>query len=743
MKLPRLLALLVLLALPALAKYIPDPIVKYKIDARLDAKAKTIAGHEIIVWRNHSQDAIPDLQFHTYLNAFKNNHTTFMREGGETSRRVSFTGDAKSWGYVQIHSFKVDGHDLTSAMRYIQPDDGNPFDQTVLQVMLPKAIPAGGSVTIEIEWTSKLPRVFARTGFHDDFFLVAQWFPKPGVYEAAGDRHRERGGWNCHQFHTSTEFFADYGTFDVDLTVPSAFELAATGSERSRKNNPDGTTTYNHYQEDVFDFAWTTQPKSQAMKLVRIFKAAEQVSPAELKEWSQKTGASLDDVRLQDVQVTVFLQREHAAQAERHFRAAFAGIKWFGLMYGRYPFDVLTVVDPPYGGGGAGGMEYPTFITAGTDYWPAEHQLDPEGVIVHEFGHQFWFHLVGNNEMEEAWLDEGFNSYSTGKVLELEYGANQSYEDLFGVPFPAAVWVRLPVPRYPWFGMMRGTNSFTGFFTKPGEPVIGLGQYWEWVPRLQRYGRMESYYANAKSDAMERYPWLMLNRASYGTQAYSKPELTLRTLERLVGPQWPRVIRTYHQRWRFKHPDAKDFIATVQEVTGQDWSWFFDQTVYGTNLLDYSVSFTNGTAPQRKGFFDQGGQPKLAESKSAGKNDDNGAPESEVLVRRLGEMVFPVVVRVKFADGSEARELWPVNDPAEPSAGAPPGLNQYRWKKFKYAKKIVSAEADPDALFNGLEVHRVDNTAQLDPPTTLAADKWYLRWVVWIQNALMAFSYFS
>ena len=81
------------------------------------------------------------------------------------------------------------------------------------------------------------------------------------------------------------------------------------------------------------------------MKLVRTFKAAEQVSAAELKDWSQKTGASLDDVRLQDVQVTVFLQREHAGQAERHFRAAFAGIKWFGLMYGKYPFDVLTVVE--------------------------------------------------------------------------------------------------------------------------------------------------------------------------------------------------------------------------------------------------------------------------------------------------------------------------------------------------------------------------------------------------------------
>ncbi|HSE49453.1 MAG TPA: M1 family metallopeptidase [Terriglobales bacterium] len=740
MKRPRLLALLLVFALPAFAKYIPDPIVKYKIDARLDPKARTVKGHEVIVWRNHTSDSIPDLQFHTYLNAFKNNYSTFMREGGASSRRVRFGKGDDAWGYIQIHSIKVDGQDLTAQLRYIQPDDGNPLDQTVAQVLLPKPIPANGSVTIEIEWTSKMPRLFARTGFHDNFFMVVQWFPKPGVYEAAGERHRVKGGWNCRQFHTSTEFFADYGSYDVNLTIPSDFELAATGTERSKKDNGDGTTTYNHYQEDVFDFAWTTQPKSQVMKIVRMFKASERVTPAELQEWARKTGAPLDQMPLQDVQVTLFIQREHSDQVERHFRAAFAGIKWFGLMYGKYPFDVLSVIDPPpFQGDGAGGMEYPTLITAGTDYWAAKHRLDPEGVIVHEFGHQFWFHLVGNNEFEEAWLDEGFNSYSTGKVLEMEYGANQSYEELFGVPVPAAIWTTLPVPRYPWFGMMRDTSSWDGFWAEPGDPYIGLGQYWEWVPRLQRDGRIESYFANAKTDAMERYAWLDMNRASYGTQAYSKPELTLRTLENLLGPQWPRIIRTYHQRWRFKHPDAQDFIATVDELSGgRNLKWFFDQTLYGTNTLNYSVSFTNDPAPKKEGLFDQGGQPKLAEDKSKESERPN---ESEVLVRRVGEMAFPAVIRVKFEDGSEVRELWPVTDPGLPAAGAPEGANQYRWKKFKYAKKVALAEVDPDHAWN-LEVARTDNSFQAQP-NKLAADKWYLRWVVWIQNVLMGFSYFS
>ena len=700
---------LLLAALAAHAKYIPDPIVRYTIDARLDPTAKTVAGHEIIVWRNHSSDAVPDLQFHLYLNAFKNSYTTFMRESHGRHRQSRFRARPEEWGYEQIWSLKVDGQDLTAGMRFIQPDDGNPYDQTVLQVPLPKPVPAGGSVSIEIAWTSKLPRVFARTGFQDNFFLVGQWFPKPGVYEAQGERHRAQGGWNCHQFHAATEFYADYGIWDVTLTVPSDFEIAATGRLRHQHTQPDGTTAYNFYQEDVHEFAWTTQPRSQVLKIERIFRPGEQTTPAEIDEWSRKTGTPPEAVKLQDVAVTLFIQREHRDQIERHFRAAFESIKWFGLMYGKYPYDVLTVVDPPYNGMGAAGMEYPTFITAGTSYWPAAHRLSPEGVIVHEFGHQFWYGLVGNNEFEEAWLDEGINSYSTGKVLERAYGPSYQYEPVFGVPVPAQPWLDLPIPRYPWKGI----------------GMIALGQYWEWVPLEEKYGRAKIYAQEAKDDAMERYAWLDLNGASYGVQAYAKPELTLRTLEALLGDSWPKVIRTFQQRWRFRHPDAIDFMDTVREVSGQDMKWFFDQTVYGTGMLNYSVSFTTGEAPVERGFFDNaGGKPQLAPRESSPPRPI----ESEVLVRRLDEMQFPVTVLVKFAGGSEVREHWD---------------GQYRWTKFKYTgrPRIVSARIDPGFQWK-LEVQRTDDSYQAQP-VRLAADKWYLRWVVWIQNVLMAFSFFS
>jgi hypothetical protein len=707
-----LLACVLLLSTAGTAKFIPDPIVRYRIDARLNPAEQTIKGHQVIQWRNHSDDSITDLQFHLYLNAFKNNQTSYMTDG---SNRRDFPGRPQDWGYQQVHSIKVDGEDLTAKMGYIAPDDGNQFDQTVLRVPLRNPIPAMGRVTIEIDWTAKLPYAGDRTGHFNDYFFAAQWYPKPGVYEAKGERRRQQGGWNTHQHHGWTEFYADFGTFDVNLTVPKDNIIGATGVQRSRKDNGDGTVTYNFYQEDVHDFTWLTQPASQAMLLERDFKAAEQVSETEYREWSRQTRTPLEQMRLTDVKVKLFIQREHEDQIDRHFKAAFAAIKWYGLWYGAYPYEGLTVVDPP-GKAGTGGMEYPTLITAGTRYIAPGKRQSPESVIVHEFGHQFWYGMVANNEFEEAWLDEGFNSYSESKTLGQAYGPDHAYVNLqrpnaergdIGILVPGVNWVELPLPAYPW----KGLHGF------------GVGQWWEWIPQAQYLSAVPRYAAHAQSDAMERNAWEMLEPGSYGAQAYSKPELTLFTLEALLGDDWPYIIRGYYQRYRFKHPHAQDFVDTVNELSGRDMNLFFQQTMYGTGLLNYSVSFTNNKEVKRDGYFDQGGKPVLTQEGAGEKIP----PVAEVLVRRLGEMQFPITLLVRFDDGSEVVEHWD---------------GQYRWQRFSYpGKKIVSAEIDPAHHWK-LEYQRADNSA-LAEPSRLAADKWYLRWVVWIQNILMAFSFFS
>src|SRR5262249_33495852 len=133
--------------------------------------------------------------------------------------------------------------DLAPSRHFIAPDDGNEEDQTVLAAPLPQPVAPGETRWIRVQWTSHVPRTFARTGAVGNFFFIAQWFPKLGVLQDEG--------WNCHQFHWSTEFFSDYGVYDVSLTAPQGWIVGATGVERA--NGARGST-HRFYQEDVHDF---------------------------------------------------------------------------------------------------------------------------------------------------------------------------------------------------------------------------------------------------------------------------------------------------------------------------------------------------------------------------------------------------------------------------------------------------------------------------------------------------------
>ena len=155
-------------------------ITTYKIKAALDSEAKTVTGEMTLTWKNPSDKPVSTLQFHLYLNAFKNSESTFVKESGGQLRGVKIDGDElKSWGSIDILKMENEqGVDLTENMRFIHPDDDNINDRTVIEVTLGEPVPPGETIALNIEFVSKLPRIFARTGFSNNYFLVAQWFPK-------------------------------------------------------------------------------------------------------------------------------------------------------------------------------------------------------------------------------------------------------------------------------------------------------------------------------------------------------------------------------------------------------------------------------------------------------------------------------------------------------------------------------------------------------------------------------------
>ena len=202
----------------------------YEIDARLDENAKTIRGRQTIRWRNITDQSTSELQFHLYWNAWRDAESTWLRERRMAGLYRPPPDDAwSSMDVTSIHLREASGEtrDLTGAKRFIAPDDGNGRDRTVMTVPLGRSVGPNEGVEVELEWTAKIPRPFARTGWVGDSYFIAQWFPKLGVLEAEG--------WNTHQFHAATEFYADFGVYDVRLTVPRRFVVGASGRQMARK----------------------------------------------------------------------------------------------------------------------------------------------------------------------------------------------------------------------------------------------------------------------------------------------------------------------------------------------------------------------------------------------------------------------------------------------------------------------------------------------------------------------------
>jgi len=535
----------------------------YSIAARLDPQARSISGSETIVWRNITSTPATELQFHLYWNAWRNAKSTFMREralGGDRGSRVHAADD---WSRIDVTSITVLGRDLAASQRFIAPDDDNADDQTVMSIPLAEPIAPGERATIAVTWTAHVPRTFARTGVIGNFFFIAQWFPKLGVLQDEG--------WNCHQFHSGTEFFSDYGSYDVSMTVPTGWILGATGVQRDRHDNADGTTTHRYYQDDVHDFAWTTSPDM-----------VERV-------------ARFDHPSLPSVEMRLLLQPEHAGQETRHFDATRTTLKYYGEWYGPYPYGHITIVDPAYQSD-AGGMEYPTLFTAGTRWLAPRGVTTPEGVTIHEAGHQFWYGIVGNNETEDAWMDEGFNTFSTARAQAQDDTPNALALRYFGGFVP---WVMKDI---------RLSREIDG-------------------------NRLEGYRRDAKSDAQST-PSFRYFPTTGGSITYNKTALWLNTLERWLG--WPvaqKIMATHFERWKFRHPRPDDFFATANEIAGRDLNPFFDQVYRSSNVFDYGIQDLKSAREEMR--F-----------------------RTTVVVRRFGEATFPVDVVTTFRNGERTTEHW-------------------------------------------------------------------------------------
>jgi hypothetical protein len=539
-----------------------DPLAprtaSYHIDATLDATARTLTGREVITWRNPAGVPAYSIRLHLYWNAFRDTNSTWLsqlRLGGLADELAGRA--ARDFGWQQITELRLlqpdgdPGPDLLPSLRYIQPNDQNPADRSLAAADLPVGIAPGETIRLRVVWTAQVPRTFSRTGVVGDYFFIAHWFPKLGVFDD--------GGWNARQFFANTEFFADFGSYDVRLTVPRGWVVGASGREVSRTDTGEASTIHRYAEDDVHDFAWTTSP--------------------DFVEHTQR----FEHPGLPPVTMRLLLQPEHAGQEDRHFAATAAALRYYGEWYGPYPYPQITIIDPAWQSG-SGGMEYPTLFTAGSRWLAPRGSSEPEGVTVHEAGHQFWYGMVANNEVTDAWMDEGLNTFSEARVLAEAFSPDHLVGRFFGGFIP---WQYLDIV----LSRHSDGNGLNGYRRATGRDAPSTPSY-------------------------QYYP------ATHADITYSKTALWLHTLERHLG--WDtlrRALATYFHRFRFAHPTPDDFFAIVSREAGQDLGWFFEQVHGSAVTFDYAAERLDSVAVSRRGFDDAapGAVPSLH------RDDERGA----------------------------------------------------------------------------------------------------------------------
>jgi hypothetical protein len=695
-------------SVPSQALRISGPLsprnASYRIRAALDPKTHQVVATGTLVWRNLERQAADRIVLHLYQNAFKSHASTFIREAGAQLR-----GDEMprgQYGAIDVTALKVGGKDLLDKAAVVD---------TLMTVPLPTPVGPSATVEIELGWKVQLPGTFARSGHRGDFHAVSQWFPKIGVWDCPDAPATTATPppaaalatpvapppppvgscrWRAHQYHGFTEFFADWGTYEVDLEVPEGFDIAASGV-RVSESRADNKLRARYIAEDVHDFAWFADR--------RFIRVNERIDD----DWGS-------------VDVHLFTRPGQEIHTPRHLSAVRAALLESERRLGVYPYRAISVVVPPADAGGAGGMEYPTLVTAFAAPLP-QGIRGMELVTTHEFAHQYFYHLIGSDEVEEAWLDEGLTETLSMWAMERLFPSGCA---VINLPY-----LCLDHLDQIWLGARRSVG-FTPLSTRSME-----------------------------------LPGML-----YAGMTYSTTALSMRTLERYLGPErMVTALRRYADRYRFRHPRAGDFMAAMSEGAGEDLSWFFSQMVQTSRSADYAVTrIHNEPRPLAAGLYDCPPRPlpqadgieaplaenpqrqadlaelfqKSQEAACAGKPPgrhlfepppakpaDKLPQDSVIFIQRRGDFLFPVDIEIELEDHSKQRERWTL---AEQQAAPEQRIKIIRL--YRLSSPVRRVEVDPDQKLL-LDRERLNNGLYAKPDRTAPRRLW-LSWLGAVQTLM-------
>ena len=486
--------------------------VNYKIDVTLNDIENTLDGFEIIDYTNNSSDTLHFIWFHLWPNAYKNDRTAFSEQMLQLGRTDFYFSNEKMRGYINRLDFKVNG--ITANL------EDHPQYIDVAKLILPTPLLPGETIKISTPFHEKIPFNFSRGGHVDQTYQITQWYPKPAVFD--------NKGWHPIPYLDQGEFYSEFGNFNVQITVPQNYIIAATGElqnkneiewlkERAGKklqvnrkkvsvsnnkklaiNNEQetvkGQKTLNYIQNNVHDFAWFADKnflvRYDTLQLAsgRIIDAYSFFTSEGLPVWKNSIQFIKDAITTRS--------------------------KWLG----EYPYNTVTAVEAKMGF--SGGMEYPTI----TSISPTEDEKSLDMTIEHEVGHNWLYGILASNEREYPWMDEGMNTYYDNRYEKLKYADKNIQENQ------------------------------RGFLNKKmPEDFDNL------IYRMQLRSKKDQPIETSSED---------FSSTNYEVIVYYKAGLWMKKLEDFIGKDlFDSCMQEYYNRWKFKHPYPKDFKKVVEDVS--------------------------------------------------------------------------------------------------------------------------------------------------------------------------------
>ena len=398
----------------------------------------------------------------------------------------------------------------------------------VAKLVLEKPVLAGQKVDITTPFRVKMPKVFSRLGEENMLFCVTQWYPKPAVYDV--------NGWNPMPYLDQGEFYSEYGKFVVDITVPKDYVVTATGQIQQLEEK--------EWWLKRNDVVYEMHPSKQPLKTLRFV----QDSVHDFAWFaSAKFKVSKGEVLLNNghnVETWFFSEIDNDKKRSEGILYTNEAVKFYSNFVGNYPYQHASVVVTKLKAGG--GMEYPTI----TNVTEVNRQ-----VIVHEVGHNWFYGILGNNERLYPWMDESINNY---------YESRSTYKSK-------------PVIHGNLFG-----NK------KSGKRSLSMENLAE-----SSFGSLELQYLYSARNNNAQAPFLTstaFTNQNYGTIIYGKAALAFLQLEVYLGKDiFDGMMKSYYEKWKFKHPLPNDFINHAKTNTGKNLDWFFNGLMNTKNNPDHAI----------------------------------------------------------------------------------------------------------------------------------------------------------